>query len=174
MGRGISPFPRNKKNDQRIIYIKIVVKIKRFFIKYLLDISYYSDFNWEKLVFMPKVLSYFLKTIVYQQGFTQPLYKTFVLPKKTKKKKLNPKIDRSLDSDFFVFYYFLDFLALFSRIFAELRSCLAWRASCSLRRDFRETPGAERSSCPSPLSRNFIQNFFSIHFQSTFWMQNWP
>gem|GEM_PF-4014451 len=74
---------------------------------------------------MPKVLSYFLKTIVYQQGFTQPLYKTFVLPKKTKKKKLNPKIDRSLDSDFFVFYYFLDFLALFSRIFAELRSCLA-------------------------------------------------
>lgn len=45
MGRGISPFPRNKKNDQRIIYIKIVVKIKRFFIKYLLDIGYYSDFN---------------------------------------------------------------------------------------------------------------------------------
>lgn len=63
MGRGISPFPRNKKNDQRIIYIKIVVKIKRFFIKYLLDIGYYSDFILVILVYKP-ILTFISSQII--------------------------------------------------------------------------------------------------------------
>ena len=32
----------------------------------MLNIGYYSAFNWETLVFKPKVLSYFYETIVYQ------------------------------------------------------------------------------------------------------------
>ena len=59
----------------------------------MLNISYYSAFNCEKQVFKPKVLFYFYEIVVYQQVFKILLDKTFILPKKTKKKKLNPKID---------------------------------------------------------------------------------
>ena len=52
---------------------------------------------------------------------------------------------------------------------------VSWRAFCSLRRDLSETPGADLSSCPSPLSRNLMTigtptnqkallRTFSIHF----------
>ena len=32
----------------------------------MLNIGYYSAFNWEKQVFKPKVLFYFYETVVYQ------------------------------------------------------------------------------------------------------------